>query len=128
MVMLHWAMLFHLALFHLALFHLAMEYGCAASIAIVPVTVGRRRRSGRSRRFISIYCNWRVVLLHADQAGTPQAAVAPGLAFGEHGDGHVRISLVENQQRIRQAARNVRAMFLYSGIGVERLSSQKAAQ
>jgi alanine-synthesizing transaminase len=34
-------------------------------------------------------------------------AVAPGLGFGEHGDGHVRIALVENEQRIRQAARNI---------------------
>jgi alanine-synthesizing transaminase len=35
-------------------------------------------------------------------------AVAPGVGFGEHGEGHVRIGLVENEQRIRQAARNVR--------------------
>jgi alanine-synthesizing transaminase len=34
-------------------------------------------------------------------------AVAPGLGFGEHGEGFVRIALVENEQRIRQAARNV---------------------
>ncbi|MDA0241687.1 MAG: aminotransferase class I/II-fold pyridoxal phosphate-dependent enzyme, partial [Proteobacteria bacterium] len=41
-------------------------------------------------------------------------AVSPGAAFGEHGDGHVRISLVENRQRIRQAARSVKT-FLGSG-------------
>jgi alanine-synthesizing transaminase len=35
-------------------------------------------------------------------------AVAPGVGFGEHGEGYVRIGLVENEQRIRQAARNVR--------------------
>ena len=35
-------------------------------------------------------------------------AVAPGVGFGEYGDGFVRIALVENEQRIRQAARNVR--------------------
>ena len=35
-------------------------------------------------------------------------AVAPGIGFGEHGDNHVRIALVENEQRIRQAARNLR--------------------
>jgi alanine-synthesizing transaminase len=35
-------------------------------------------------------------------------AVAPGLGFGEHGDEYVRIALVENEQRIRQAARKVR--------------------
>ncbi|MGE0408469.1 MAG: LL-diaminopimelate aminotransferase [Amphiplicatus sp.] len=38
-------------------------------------------------------------------------AVAPGLGFGEHGEGFVRIGLVENEQRIRQAARNVKRMF-----------------
>src|SRR3974377_521654 len=35
-------------------------------------------------------------------------AVSPGIAFGEYGEGHVRIAMVENEQRIRQAARNVR--------------------
>jgi alanine-synthesizing transaminase len=35
-------------------------------------------------------------------------AVAPGIGFGEHGDAYVRIALVENEQRIRQAARNLR--------------------
>src|SRR5690349_21441157 len=38
-------------------------------------------------------------------------AVAPGIGFGEHGDGYVRIALVENEQRIRQAARNIRKFF-----------------
>lgn len=37
-------------------------------------------------------------------------AVAPGVGFGEHGEGFVRIGLVENEQRIRQAARNVKKM------------------
>ena len=35
-------------------------------------------------------------------------AVAPGLGFGEYGEGFVRIALVENEHRIRQAARNIR--------------------
>jgi alanine-synthesizing transaminase len=35
-------------------------------------------------------------------------AVSPGIAFGEYGEGFVRIGLVENEQRIRQAAKNVR--------------------
>ncbi|MEM6382365.1 MAG: LL-diaminopimelate aminotransferase [Pseudomonadota bacterium] len=35
-------------------------------------------------------------------------AVAPGVGFGEHGDEYVRIALVENKDRIRQAARNLR--------------------
>jgi len=37
-----------------------------------------------------------------------EVAVSPGVAFGEYGEGYVRIALVENEQRIRQAARNVR--------------------
>ncbi|SLN45459.1 LL-diaminopimelate aminotransferase [Oceanibacterium hippocampi] len=41
-------------------------------------------------------------------------AVAPGLGFGEYGDDHVRIALVENEQRIRQACRSIRR-FLGSG-------------
>ena len=41
-----------------------------------------------------------------DQA---EVAVAPGIGFGEYGDGHVRIALVENKQRLRQAVRNIKA-------------------
>lgn len=36
-----------------------------------------------------------------------EVAVAPGIGFGEHGDDYVRIAIVENEQRIRQAARNI---------------------
>ena len=43
-------------------------------------------------------------------------AVAPGAGFGEQGDGHVRIALVENEQRIRQAARNIRKFLQSRGI------------
>jgi alanine-synthesizing transaminase len=35
-------------------------------------------------------------------------AVAPGVGFGEHGDDYVRLALVENEHRIRQAARNIK--------------------
>lgn len=38
-------------------------------------------------------------------------AVAPGIGFGEHGEGFARIALVENEHRIRQAARNIRRFF-----------------
>ncbi len=37
-----------------------------------------------------------------------KVAVSPGLGFGEYGEGFVRIALVENRQRIQQAARNIR--------------------
>ena len=36
-----------------------------------------------------------------------EVAVAPGRAFGENGENFVRIALVENEQRLRQAVRNI---------------------
>ena len=41
-------------------------------------------------------------------------AVSPGVGFGEHGDSHCRLALVENEQRIRQAIRNIKAFFARS--------------
>ena len=38
-------------------------------------------------------------------------AVAPGTGFGEQGEGFVRIALVENKHRIRQAVRSIRTFF-----------------
>jgi len=43
-----------------------------------------------------------------------ELAISPGIGFGEHGEGFMRIALVENEQRIRQAARNLRR-FLETG-------------
>ena len=43
-------------------------------------------------------------------------AVAPGVGYGEDGEGFVRIALVENEQRLRQAARNVRRWFQQMGV------------
>ena len=39
-----------------------------------------------------------------------EVAVAPGIGFGEYGEGFVRIGLVENEHRIRQAAKNVKKL------------------
>jgi len=39
-----------------------------------------------------------------------KVAVAPGVGFGEHGEGFVRFGLVENEHRIRQATRNIKAV------------------
>ena len=44
------------------------------------------------------------LMLNAD------VAVAPGLAFGEYGEGYVRIGLVETEHRIRQAAKNIKKL------------------
>ncbi len=46
-------------------------------------------------------------------------AVAPGIGFGEHGDGFVRIGLVENGQRIRQAVRNIKNFLLAHGVNAD---------
>ena len=51
-------------------------------------------------------------------------AVAPGVAFGEYGEGYVRIGLVENEHRIRQAARNVKAFLDRSGQVLSRVRDQ----
>ena len=50
------------------------------------------------------------LLTHAD------VAVAPGVGYGEEGEGYVRIAMVENEQRLRQAARNVKRYFASLGI------------
>ncbi len=43
-------------------------------------------------------------------------AVSPGIGFGEYGDDHVRIALIENEHRLRQALRGVRDMFRKDGL------------
>ena len=43
-------------------------------------------------------------------------AVAPGIGFGDHGDDHVRIALIENEHRLRQAVRGVRDLFRKDGL------------
>ncbi|GGD58310.1 LL-diaminopimelate aminotransferase [Erythrobacter arachoides] len=45
-----------------------------------------------------------------------QVAVAPGVGYGEDGEGYVRIGLVENEQRLRQAARNVKRYLHSMGV------------
>ncbi len=43
-------------------------------------------------------------------------AVSPGVGFGDYGDDHVRIALIENESRLRQALRGVRDMFKKDGL------------
>jgi alanine-synthesizing transaminase len=45
-----------------------------------------------------------------------EVAVAPGVGYGEEGEGYVRIALVENEQRLRQAARNIKRYLQSMGI------------
>jgi alanine-synthesizing transaminase len=59
--------------------------------------------------------------LMIEEAGV---AVAPGVAFGEYGEGFVRIGLVENEQRIRQAARNVKRLLDQSGQVLSRVRDE----
>jgi alanine-synthesizing transaminase len=45
-----------------------------------------------------------------------QVATSPGIGFGEHGEDHVRLALVENRHRLRQAVRNIRAFLGRHGV------------
>lgn len=54
-----------------------------------------------------------------------EVAVAPGVGFGEYGDDYVRIALVENRQRLRQAARNIK-QFLGQGTDIEKKVAETA--
>ena len=45
-----------------------------------------------------------------------KVAVSPGVGFGEYGDGHVRIALIENEHRLRQSLRGMREMFRKDGL------------
>jgi alanine-synthesizing transaminase len=40
-----------------------------------------------------------------------KVAVSPGIGFGDHGDNHIRFSLIENEERTRQALRGIKQMF-----------------
>ena len=55
-------------------------------------------------------------------------AVAPGVGFGEYGEGFVRVGLVENEQRIRQAARNVKKFLSNADEILGRAHNTMAAQ
>jgi alanine-synthesizing transaminase len=44
-----------------------------------------------------------------------KVSVSPGIGFGDHGDDHVRFALIENESRIRQAVRGIKAMFRADG-------------
>ncbi len=46
-------------------------------------------------------------------------AVSPGVGFGEKGEGYVRMALVENEQRIRQAARNLKTLMQSDSVAAE---------
>ncbi len=56
-----------------------------------------------------------------------KVAVSPGVGFGEYGEGFVRLALVENEQRIRQAVRNIKAFLKKSGVNSGSGSGRKLA-
>jgi len=55
-----------------------------------------------------------------------KVAVSPGTGFGENGEGFVRIALVENKHRIRQAVRNIRTFFGSAGVALEDAEKRRA--
>ncbi len=56
-----------------------------------------------------------------------KAAVSPGVGFGEYGDGHVRFALVENEHRIRQDIRNIKAFFRTADKSLEETERRRLA-
>ncbi len=58
-----------------------------------------------------------------------KVAVSPGIGFGEYGEGYLRVALVENTQRIRQAVRNIRQFLQSSDTAgkVEAIAARKRA-
>ncbi|MBT6032174.1 MAG: LL-diaminopimelate aminotransferase [Kordiimonadaceae bacterium] len=54
-----------------------------------------------------------------------KVAVAPGIGFGEYGDDFVRIALVENEQRIRQAVRNMKQFMIKSDQYLDQLKDKE---
>jgi len=57
-----------------------------------------------------------------------QVAVSPGIGFGEYGEGFVRIALVENEQRIRQAIRNIKKFIAESPEIIAQLKSENQSE
>ena len=53
-------------------------------------------------------------------------AVSIGVGFGEYGEGYVRIALVENEQRILQAARNIKRLLSSDQYGIDKLNRKAA--
>src|SRR3546814_3594673 len=53
-----------------------------------------------------------------------KVAVAPGVGYGEDGEGFVRIAMVENEQRIRQAARNIRKFLSMHGVNTPSVAAR----
>ena len=45
-----------------------------------------------------------------------KVCVSPGIGFGDYGDDFVRFALIENESRIRQAVRGIKAMFRTDGV------------
>ena len=78
----------------------------ARGLRAVLVITGQGRRGGGVIR--ASFEEWLHAAALRGLLERADVAVAPGIGFGEYGDGFVRIGLVENEQRLRQAARNVR--------------------
>ena len=57
-----------------------------------------------------------------------KVAVSPGIGFGEYGDTHVRLALIENEARIRQAVRGIKDMFRKDGLAPGASGSKASAR
>ncbi len=103
--------------------HAALREGHRRPERQVPAPPGRRLRRPPAARLAGRQAPRQHVRLGQSRGRAPQrqrhdrlrhglmehaeVAIAPGRAFGENGEGYVRIALVENEQRLRQAIRNI---------------------
>ncbi len=91
---------------------------CWSTVSVAPAGTFRRPRARMfawaplppALRHLGSLEFTKQLLVHA------QVAVAPGVGYGENGEGYVRIAMVENEQRLRQAARNVRRYLQSMGV------------
>jgi alanine-synthesizing transaminase len=82
---------------------LVESFGRAGWTSLCP-----RRACSPGPRSRSRFAQWVPVEFSKRLLAEAHVAVAPGVGFGEEGEGFVRIALVENEQRLRQAARGIK--------------------
>jgi len=88
-----------------------------ATVAIIVRTVGHRHL-GRALASLRAQTYAKLGSLEFAKKVLKDAkvAVSPGIGFGDYGDDYVRIALIENEARSRQAVRGIKEMFRKDGL------------
>jgi aspartate/methionine/tyrosine aminotransferase len=104
-----------------------MREGHRRAIPVAPRRAGAADRGGLAGRYsegVDVYLGaipepYRALgsLEFAKQLlAKAKVSVSPGIGFGDYGDEYVRFALIENESRIRQAVRGIKAMFRADGL------------